>query len=454
MPKLTLIHPASMSSMFGQVVKNWCMPCLSLAQVAALTPTHWNVKIVDEYNKKVDFEEKVDLVGITAYTSTASRAYELGAEFRKRNIPVVMGGIHVSMLPDEAGVFADAVVVGEAESVWGELLSDFEKGKMKKIYRGERLPLNNLPIARRDLFGNFGGWDVIQTARGCPFDCDFCSVKLFSGPEYRHRPIDEVLDEMETLKKRFFFILDDNLLGSGRKGRERAIQLFKGMIDRKINKIWAAQAPLYAVEYPEVLKYAHKSGCRYLHVGIESINKETLEEMNKGVNLRRETDGIKKAIKEFHRHGIAISGSFIFGNDHDDVSTFKRTLNFINETELDAWKFTFLTPYPGTNLYKRFVEEDRLIYKNFPVDWEKYIWNIFVFRPKNISTTDLVRGFDYLLVKTLSIRSITLRFFKTLLNTRSFSASSIAYLANMSYRNAFYKGMRKIAGRTHLQTDT
>lgn len=437
MKNLLLIHPATRSNLagFGDVGA-WRMPPLCLAYVAALTPSDWDIKIVDEYIEPVDMNAEVDLVGITTYSANATRAYELSGHFRSRGIPVVLGGIHVSMCPEEASEYADAIVVGEAESVWGNVLSDFESDNLQKIYHAERLPLVDLPIPRRDLLSDKYEMDVIQTSRGCPFACEFCSITAFNGAEHRQRPIDEVLTEFSMLKKDIVYVLDDNIVGAGPAGQERALALFKGILDRKIKKIWGAQASINVSDNEEVLKYAYRSGCRTLYIGIESVATDNLQQMNKGVNLKVGVDGFKERIKLIHKHGMAVVGAFIVGLDHDDLSVLKRTLNFINESRIDVFDLSFLTPYPGTKLFDRLEREGRLICSEFPDDWDYCGGDNIMIKPANMSIVELVHGFDYIVRRKLNRWQIIRQFFRTWADTRDFISALMAYNLNKGQRTA------------------
>ena len=233
--RLLLVNPSDEAKLNAINVRPFMMPPPSLAYLAALTPSDWDVKVVDE-NVESPVTDEADLVAITAMTWNAPRAYEISEGYRRRGVTTVMGGIHASMLPDEAAQFVDAVVVGEAESVWRGLLEDFDAGALKGLYEGERLVLEKLARPRNDLYsGRYRLKGSVQTARGCPIDCDFCSVSASHGRTYRQRPVDEVLDEIEALGCREFFFSDDNILNYGHDAEERAIRLFRGMVERRLN---------------------------------------------------------------------------------------------------------------------------------------------------------------------------------------------------------------------------
>ena len=276
--KLILINPTLSNPFPG-------FPPLGLGYVAALTPDNWDVEIIDENFELARFKE-CDLVGLTGFTAMANRAYQIARMFKDKGVTVVMGGIHASMMPDEALQFVDTVVVGEVEAVWANVIADYESGNLKQRYEGSQTDLKNMVHPRRDLFHEDYFCDSIQTARGCPNDCEFCSVSQFNGFAYRLRPVEEVLDEMATLEKKFLFIVDDNIVGSGPQRAQRAIELARGMIERKFNFIWYSQTALNVADDDEVLAAFEESGCRLLFLGIESEDLKVLESMKKKVNMR------------------------------------------------------------------------------------------------------------------------------------------------------------------------
>ncbi len=432
MNKLLLINPSSRTRKEGLGQRPWhATPSLALGYVAALTPSGWEVRIVDEYIEAIDFHQPADLVGLTAFTCNAPRAYTVSREFRGQGIPVVLGGIHASMCPEEAGNYVDTVVIGEAETIWATVLEDFQRGSMQKTYHGRRIPLDHLPIPRRDLFSPGYPIDLILTTKGCPFNCNFCNVSVFHGLEYRRRPVREVLDELEGMGKRFLYFVDDNLYGAGSDSRERALELFDGMIDRKLRKIWGCQATLNIAEDSTVLRQAYRSGCRLIFMGIESIHSDSLAEMNKKVNLKHGVEGMKTLIERVHHHGIGVCGGFIFGSDHDNRAVFTDTRAFIKEAGLDSAAVSILTPFPGTRLFDKLVEENRLICNRFPEDWDRYDQNHLVFKPENCDPSELIRAADRVDNQKGSTRiEILGKALKTLIKTRSVTSARFAYRLN------------------------
>jgi radical SAM superfamily enzyme YgiQ (UPF0313 family) len=428
MKKILLINPAFKGSLHSNI-KVLAIPPLNLAMIARYTPDHYEVEIVDEGVEELDFETPADLVGITCMTPLAPRAYELATHFRKRGVPVVMGGIHASYMPDEALQYVDAVVMGEGENIWPQLLDDFEQGRMQKKYQVcEQPDIENLLPPRRDLLRGKYFVETVQTGRGCPINCNFCSVTAFNGPRYRLRNIDSVIEEIKSIKSKRIFIVDDNIVGSGNKYIKRAKELFTRL--KECNKEWGAQTCLNIVEHDDLLRTAHESGCRALLIGFESIDAGSLTAMHKPVNLRPNTKNFSDAIKKIHDHGIAIVGCFIFGADTQDKDVFRRTVDFALANDIDAIQMTLETPLPGTAFYKQMVEENRLLLTDFPNDWRHY--NIFepVFQMKSFTPREAYEGLLNAYSEMSSFNTSLKRGLKTFWNTRSLFSTGIAFSWN------------------------
>lgn len=357
-------------------------PPLGLLQVAGLTPPDVEIRLTDEAIEDVDFDYEADLVGISFNTASAIRAFQIAQEFKSRGIKVVMGGAHPTMMPEECIQYADSVVIGEAECSWQRVLKDLEKGQLQKFYRCEGFPsLENLPFPRRDLLDpkKYAVFWTVQTTRGCPYNCDFCSVTRFFGRTYRTRPIRDVIREIEKMDSKFLIFVDDNILGDPRYARE----LFKELIPLK--KLWLSQGSINATRDEALIKLAAKAGCRGLFIGFESITEECLKEVGKRHNIVEE---YRKGIRRLHSVGIAIIGAFIFGFDHDDKDVFKRTVDFVYKEKIDMPQFSILTPLPGTALYEKLEKEGRIFCK----DWSKYTGNHCVFYPMKMTAEELEAG--------------------------------------------------------------
>jgi len=392
--KLELIAPVTPES--SRKRKKALCPPLGLAMVAALTPPEVKVSLTDENVTAIDFQKEIDLVGITALTVTAQRAYEIADTFRARGVKVILGGIHPSVLPEEASQHADAVVIGEAEGIWSNLIEDFKANKLQRVYRQrERPSLLSLPIPRRDLFAEAAYFvrHTISATRGCPYSCSFCSVTSFFGHTYRCRPVEEILKEIETFDERkLIAFVDDNIIGNPKFAKE----LFHALVPYKIK--WVGQASVTIARDDELLKLAADSGCIALLIGFESLSPANLAAVGKSINV---VDEYESVIRKVHSHGITIHGFFIFGFDEDDEDVFKRTVRFARKMRLESAQFDFLTPYPGTAFCESLDKAGRIVTK----DWSQYGYNL-VFEPKPMSREMLQKGHDWAWRKFYSIPSI------------------------------------------------
>jgi radical SAM superfamily enzyme YgiQ (UPF0313 family) len=438
MKKIVFINPAYRTNLLDNV-RVLALPPLNLMMLAAYTPDSYEVEILDEVFEDIDFDAPADLVAITCMTPLAPRVYAISSEFRKRGVKVVLGGIHVSMVPDEASAFADVVVVGEAEEVWTDLLRDFEHGRLQRKYQVKVRPaLEKLRLPRRDLLKNKYFVQTVQTSRGCPHNCKFCSVTLFNGGQYRMRDVEMVGRELESIPDRRLFIIDDNIIGSGQRCTKRAFALFDRI--RACGKEWGGQTCLNIVENPDLLKAAAASGAKAFLIGFESIREEVLIDLNKNMNLRPNTRNFKDSIRKIQDHGIAVIGGFIFGADQDNLDTFRTTLDFIFSSGIDAVQLSIQTPLPGTLLYQELQREGRLTLTNYPDDWESY--NIFepVFEPKNMSRAELYTNLVEAYQQVASIRRSLPRGIKTFWRTRSLFSTGISFFWN----HDSYKSIRSL----------
>jgi radical SAM superfamily enzyme YgiQ (UPF0313 family) len=387
-PKILFVSPGwPKGRLWGEM--SFRFPSLSLAVVAAATPPHWETALCDEGFGPVDVATEADVVAITAMTAQAVRAYEIADAFRGRGKTVVMGGFHASNLPDEALGHVDAVVVGEAEAVWPQLLADFEEGRLQRVYRADALvDTTAIPVARRSIFDGKGYLltNTIQTTRGCPYDCEFCSVTAFFGRKYRKRPVEAVLAELQQMRKAgsFAFFVDDNIVVD----RTYSLKLFRGMNGMGLK--WLSHASLDLAADPELLEAAGKSGCIGLFVGFETLDEDALRTMGKKTNR---VAGYVDAAKSFRDHGIGILGSFVLGWDGDGPDVFEKVLRFCEAAHIQAGIFPILTPYPGTKVRERFLAEDRILSS----DWRNYDMEHVNFRPRGMTAEELQAGYDWLM---------------------------------------------------------
>ncbi len=429
MKRLLLISPVAASSLMGRDFF-FRLPALGPLKVAALTPPGWEVAIVDEKVQPLDLNQGADLVGITAMTPTVNRGYAIADHFRRRGIRVVMGGMHVSQLPEEALAHCDTVVIGEAERLWPGVLADFERGTLSSIYRHEcGLPsLEGLPLPDWSLYREMGYLPVhfVETTRGCPMDCEFCAVTRAFGGRYRNRPQDEVLAELHQLKpfggwltlKRCVFFVDDNLTANRAYARE-----FLGRI-ADLGIQWFGQASMNIADDEEILSLCERSGCLGLFIGFESLSEETLRSIGKRVNR---PDHYREVIRRIHDHGIGIDAAFVFGFDTDDLGVFDRTLEFALTAKVDVGYFSILTPYPGTRLHRRLKAERRLLTE----DWSLYDGARVVYRPRNFTPEQLLEGHHRALMEFYKISSIFSRLWGTHSRKNFFDPMNFGFRASV-----------------------
>jgi radical SAM superfamily enzyme YgiQ (UPF0313 family) len=419
--KIRLIDPIYEHPYFShsqKVIKNIWFARLTLTTLAALTPPDIEVKITDENVEPIDFEEDVDLVGVTGMIMHAPRAYQIAQRFRQRGIPVVMGGPHASSLPLEAKEHVDAVVIGEAENVWEGLIEDYKNGCLRPFYKAgafcsmERLPFPRLDLLHKDAYMTI---NCVQTTRGCPHQCDFCHVTHFFGKTYRCRPVDEVIEEVKRLEGDFLVFIDDNIAGNRRYAKELFTRL------KPLKKKWASQASMTLTRDPELLKLAAESGCVSLFIGVESLSPENLKDVNKTFNHVHQ---FEEAMKAVHDHDIMVVAGLIFGLDYDDEGVFERTLRFCERNRIELPSFFVLTPLPGTPLFQRMESEGRLLHK----DWAQYNGATVVFKPRLMTEETLQCGFNWACKEAYSWDSIFKRVFHP--QQRFFTR----VLSNVAYR--------------------
>lgn len=434
--RLILVNPANPLTT-RLVRKESLQPPLGLGIVAGLTPPGWKVHIIDENFNTFRFRE-ADLVGITALTSTAGRAYEIAAEYRSRGIPTVLGGIHATLMSEEASKYVDTIVTGEAETVWEEVLADFENGSMKARYHGFVSDLKGFGRPRFELFHPGYIFGAVQTTRGCPMNCDFCSVPVMCDHTYRLRDVDDVLDELEAIPHKLIYFVDDNILGAGTKAREHGLMLFRGMIERKIRKEWYAYVPLSIGRDEEWIRMAAKSGCRLLLIGIEAEKPDQLNRVGKKLNVSLGTESITRTVRLLHKYKIGVLGSFIFGMENDTAQDIRDRLRFMQRSPFDITQPNVMTPFPGTPLYDRIHGAGKIFRADYPSDWKYYHGLDVVYRPDAISPEDLKAELRRVYRLTFSRRKIARRFIRSWWNTRSFRSSIWALNTNVSYRNLFH----------------
>jgi radical SAM superfamily enzyme YgiQ (UPF0313 family) len=353
-----------------------------LAVAGAIPRDRYEVLLTDENIEPIDFELEADLVGISAMTSYVKRGYEIADAFRGRGVPVVMGGVHPSFMPHESLEHCDAVVVGEAELVLEKLLDDLEQGCMHGVYRADRLhPMAGLPMPRYDLIkkNRYVNRTFVQTARGCHQGCTFCAEPLMNGLKVRHRPVEEVMREIDQCGSRTISINDADFFGSP----ERSKEIMRALRGRGLR--WQAGANSKLAQDDRMLELAADSGCTMLSIGFESISSDTLRSVHKGVNRPETFAGL---VEKVHAYGIMVFGLFMFGFDGDDPSVFQKTARFGIEADFDVCAYSVLTPYPGTLTWYAMKKDDRIV----SFDWDQYDQAKVVYRPALMSADELRRG--------------------------------------------------------------
>ena len=437
MPRLLLINPSITYQSVG-ITSATAWPPLNLPYLAAVTPHHYQIEIIDENVEAFKYKE-TDVVGITALTASVFRAYQIAQIYREKGVPIIMGGIHVSMMPEEALRYCDAVVIGEAEEVWPKVLEDFEAGTLQEEYRGSWANMETLPIPRRDILQNpYYRWGSIQTSRGCPMNCSFCSVTAFNGRRFRRRNLDSVIEELEQIPQKWVGLTDDNLIGFGKKDLEWTYSFFSRILQKGIKKYFFTQASILFGEDRELVRLAAKAGLKVVFTGIESVNPKTLQSYQKGINLERLHHGrYKELISNIRKEGIVFLGAFVLGSDDDDISVFHSTLEFIKSSHIDVIQTTKPTPLPGTQLWDSLQKEGRILDQNFPEAWKEYRLSRLVYKPARMTIEEVYMGNNYIRGAYYRFWETLKRTFHTFMASKSLISTYIAYKLNASYRKAF-----------------
>ncbi|WP_321476139.1 radical SAM protein [uncultured Paludibaculum sp.] len=389
MPRVTLIHPC-LGRRAGERrgLRTWQMQPLWVAALAALQPADVELRFYDDRLEAIPFDEPTDLVGLSVETYTARRAYQIASEYRRRGVPVVMGGIHATLCPDEVAHYAECVVTGSADQSWPLLLEDLRAGRMRKHYQAGHAPsLSGWKYDRSIFQGKrYLPIQLIEFGRGCRLSCEFCAVQAAFRNTYSGRPVDDVIAEVADVSKGgrrgLIFFVDDNLACEP----ERLKEFLRALIPLKVR--WVGQAGINVAHDPELLDLIVRSGCRCLLIGFESLQPANLREMSKPINELR--GGVERAVAELQRFGVPVYGTFVFGCDGDTPDDFERTVAFSVEHGFLLAAFAHLMPFPGTALYRRLASEQRLLHESWWLDCH-YAYNTVAFQPRHLST-DALRG--------------------------------------------------------------
>jgi len=413
--------------------KGLMIPQLALYILEGLTPQEHTVKIIEEEAEKIDLDDPCDLVGISCMTANAPRAYDLCREFKKKGKTVVLGGVHPTILPDEALQHADSVVIGEAEGVWKTLLHDFEHHQLQRTYHQSSpdlkpyIPKDYRKIIKNRLFNLI----PVLTTKGCPYNCEFCCVSKIYGKTIRHLPVENIVRDIKASGAKNFIFLDDNIIGDTRYAKA----LFEAIKPLKIN--WVGQASIsLLVNDDEMLRLASESGCKALFMGIESVSEQQLKAMKKAMS---EISMLEQALRKIKKHKILIHASMVFGFDHDHKDTFSQTLQFLMKNKVSTVSFNVLTPYPGTRIFEQLKNEDRLMTTN----WKYYDHNTVVFQPKNMTPFELQMGKLQARKKFYSFYSVMRRLLGNLYNPLIYFPMNVGHMKQVKVEARHVKEIKR-----------
>lgn len=377
--RLTIVHPCiGRRQGDRRYIRTWQMEPLSAATLAGLTPPEVQVRFYDDRVETVPFDEPTDLVALSVETYTAKRAYQIASEYRRRGVPVVMGGFHPTLVPQEASEYAESIIVGEAEGLWPRVLEDFGSGKLRRVYKQAKRPgLCGLRPDRSIFEGKrYLPVGLIEAGRGCHFRCEFCAIQSYFSSTQTRRPAADIIEEIRRVKKPLIFFVDDNITSN----MEQAKEFFRALIPLKIR--WVSQASINAAHDEEFLALIKASGCECLLIGFESLNPDNLRRMHKSFNTMK--GGYEKALENLRRHRIRLYPTFILGYDDDNGDTLQETLAFAMRHKFYIVAFNHLTPFPGTPLYERLEREGRLLYDKWWLHPD-YRYGMVPFEPKGMS---------------------------------------------------------------------
>jgi radical SAM superfamily enzyme YgiQ (UPF0313 family) len=411
---LTLVHPAIGHRIGESYIRSWQMEPLPIATLAGLTPPDVQLAFFDDRMENIPFDMPTDAVAIPVETYTAARAYQIASEYRRRGVPVIMGGFHATLLPEEVSRYAETVVTGEAEPVWAELIDDLRHRSLRRRYQGERRALGGIRVDRR-LFADKGYLPIalVETGRGCRFPCEFCAIQTFFERSYRSRPVNEVVAELAGLKSRnrLFFFVDDNFAADLDTGKPLLKEI------GKLGIRWITQMSIHAAHDEDFLSELRRAGCQGVLIGFESLDESNLRQMHKRFNNMR--GGFNEALANLRRHGIFVYGTFVFGYDHDTPESFDEAVRFATDEGMFIAAFNHLTPFPGTPLYRRLEREKRLLFDAWWLD-SRYRYNLLPFVPRSMTAEEVTAGCVSARRKFYGLKSIARRVLR-----QSFSGSGL-----------------------------
>jgi len=406
-------------------------PSLALGILANLTPPNWEIELLDSLSDSV-FDKEADLVAITSYTPTVNNAYIIAQHYRNKGLPVVLGGIHASLMPDEAAKYCTSVAIGEAEGIWNQIIKDFEKGELKQVYKANNS--NSICSPKRELFSKNYNLTTIQASRGCPMNCDYCSVSLLSGKIYRKRPVNDIINDWKHICKNFVWFADDNLFGFNENDRAWARELFSEIINQKLQKNWMCFAGVKSLLDEKTIALAAESGCKIIYIGFETTDKLMLDSVNKRSSQLK---FYEKVISNLHKHGIAVLAGIMLGFDNDTPESIERRIDFVLESDIDSYFLTVTTPMPGTRLFDKYLKANKLIYTNFPNDWDHYDWTELVYKPAVMTVNQAEKAINLAYQKAYSYSTIKSKFKNSRSILNSADTALLNYISNMDFRETF-----------------
>lgn len=383
--RLTLIHPCIGRRIGTKYIRTWQMEPLAPAVLAGLTPRDVDVKFYDDRMEAIPYDEPTDLVAISIETYTARRAYEIATEYRRRGVPVVMGGFHATLVPDEVAEYAESVVVGEAEGLWPQVIEDARAGRLQPVYRAPKRPSLAGAVADRSIFlgKRYLPLGLVEAGRGCHFACEFCAIQSYFASTQTRRPAEEVCDEVQRMKKPLYFFVDDNITSN----LDAAKELYRKLIPLKIR--WVSQASINVAHDEELLKLLKASGCQGLLIGFESLNPTNLKKMHKSFNTMK--GGYEVALENLRRHGMRLYVTFILGYDGDSYESIHEVIRFAERHKFYIVAFNHLTPFPGTPLYDRLKSEGRLLFDKWWLDPD-YRYGMVPYTPAGMTADEVKEG--------------------------------------------------------------
>lgn len=439
--KITLIKPNIGRREHSLYVDNASMEPLQLGILAALTPPDVDVVMYDDRLEPIPYDEPTDLVAITVETFTARRSYEIAAEYRKRGIKVLMGGMHIKLLPEEAMEYSDSVMIGDGEDKWGEMIDDLRKGTLKKVYECAPVtcPQKGV-ITRRDIYEGkkYLPVSLLQFSRGCRYNCKYCASSVYFNCHHYTRDVEEVVQEIKSQKRKLLFFVDDNIVAD----RTKAKELFRALIPLKIR--WVSQGSIDMLEDDEMMRLIVKSGCLGFVIGFESIKPESIDNMHKGVNKKFVRNQYAEAIEKLRHYGLQTWAAFTIGHDTDTLESIEATYQFAKKNKFTFAAYNILMPYPGTELYDQLAKEGRLLYDGKWWLHEQYKFNYCAFVPKNMTPDELTEAGFNCRARYNSLGTILYRLFEPRTNLRN----PIRFFAYIAYNPVFKKEVFEKQGMT------